>query len=273
MEYDEQAETAYTATIAECVRLTEKIMLLSGRLAESLEVVTSISERAADRMRLDVLNDGLASLQISEVPGRGPVGRIVRKRRARPAAGEIVRRTRGTSETWPTAPAFVYLLLNMDGVLYIGSTVDPRTRMTAHRSKPWTHADLIACETVAEAEALEADLIFQHKPPLNRRDTFERRAPHTDPPVERQARSALMLEEWAEEFVNVWWAVDDAEPLPSAEQVRRTLVGWDRRGVGPSEAIDYIEYTFERAKPGGRYAYLCGIMRNIAAERDPSGVV
>lgn len=71
-----------------------------------------------------------------------------------------------------SGPGYVYQMYDKRGrLLYIGSTISPATRPTAHQDKDWWH--LVAEWTVtvyptrAAAVAAEADLIASMNPPCN----------------------------------------------------------------------------------------------------------
>lgn len=74
---------------------------------------------------------------------------------------------------WPRIGPTVYALRDVDGtIVYIGLTQDFRTRLISHN---YTKRDAIhsweawACDTEAEMRDLEAILIDQHRPRLNKR--------------------------------------------------------------------------------------------------------
>lgn len=174
---DTEAVEGFTSTVNHTLTLCRKIALLQEQAAEAMGVIRGLAPRVDDA----TLEDGYAALKAADAPNRRDLYQeIRRRRRTRPThqPGEVVRRERGSFDKWPIAPAWVYVLLDSDrNVLYIGKTISPKQRLRTHSySVPWQHADLIACASEREALALESDLIYHHQPPLNRRDTFSRKA-------------------------------------------------------------------------------------------------
>jgi hypothetical protein len=96
----------------------------------------------------------------------------------------------GLIGTWPIlhqlTPAkgtpCVYLLLAGDGsCLYVGQTLDARTRLNMHKWQarmPLASWRAFICKSVEEALEVEGDLIYQHQPPYNSKGRAARyRAP------------------------------------------------------------------------------------------------
>ncbi len=98
------------------------------------------------------------------------------------------RRKRFLAEGLPSAPG-VYLFKDSAGkVLYVGTSVDIRTRVRSYFTAAETRTRMtdmvrlaagvtpIVCSTALEAEVRELRLIAEHKPPYNRRSRFPERA-------------------------------------------------------------------------------------------------
>lgn len=65
---------------------------------------------------------------------------------------------------------FVYRLYDTDEqLIYVGSTTNIRTRLGAHKSKGFARYETVECETRDEALTLEAQIIGQERPLLNKR--------------------------------------------------------------------------------------------------------
>jgi hypothetical protein len=168
---DADATQSFSDTMAEAVRIYAKAELLRTRAAECVKVATTIASRGG--VDPDELRSASATLKVLGVPGRRALGLMID---IAPVGRNVWTRKRGSNGRLPVCPAFVYLLRGETGaVIYIGVSENIGSRLSSHGSKPWTHADLIGCQSLPEALALEGDLIFQHQPPLNKADTRRRR--------------------------------------------------------------------------------------------------
>lgn len=169
---DPDVTRSFVATIEEGVRLHAKAVLLDERARACIAVATATAARGG--VDPAEIRRAARSLKPTTIKGRGPIG--VMAREAQQVQGDIWVRVRGSNARLPKAPAFVYLLRDDTGkVIYIGYSENIGTRLGDHKGKPWVTADLIGCDNVRAARALEGDLIFQHKPPLNKADTRRRR--------------------------------------------------------------------------------------------------
>lgn len=173
---DTEAVDGFNATLQHALALWEKAEMLREQAKQAADVARSLVPRVDDA----TLEAGYRALKAADLPGRrGMYEEINRRRRTRSThqPGDIIRRERGSFERWPVADAWVYILLTEDAdVLYVGKTVRPKGRLSAHaRRIPWRYVDLIACKDEAAALALEGDLIYQHRPRWNRQGTQARR--------------------------------------------------------------------------------------------------
>ena len=169
--YDPEQVAAFARTIEHAVSLHEKAEKLRAQCQESLVVASGFVDR--HQVPHDVLCHAARLLRDLEVPGRGPFTTAANTITARP--GQRFVRPRGDVHRWPRSPAWVYLLKQGTTVIYVGATEHLSNRLIGHRDKPWDQIEIIACATRADALALEGDLIFQHRPPLNKADLNRRR--------------------------------------------------------------------------------------------------
>lgn len=166
-----QAKEGFAATVDHVVRMARKRDKLIEAIDEAVAVLVDLSSGT----HRDEIADAYEQLKAANVRGRVAL-RYSGKRQASP--GEVFRRERGEGSVWPTAPAWVYVLWDDDDrICYIGMTAQKKLcdRMQGHRAKPWSYLMMRACESEAEALRLEGDLIFQHRPYLNKVGLVARR--------------------------------------------------------------------------------------------------
>lgn len=164
--HDATRDESLVATVQHAIRLGEQIDRLTRLRRESLAVAAGMAADAS----LAAIREAIDLAREAQLPGRRFLLEAQEKALAREQATVKVR---GSARRWPTKTGpCVYLLYDSGSggdLIYVGYTINLRSRMASHSAKPWERVEWILCETPEEARELEATLIFQHQPRDNRR--------------------------------------------------------------------------------------------------------
>lgn len=171
-----QTTKAVVDTVHHAIALGKKAQLLQQQAQHALEVAASLAGERSQHMDPLVLGALATELRSAKITGRGVFTKIAD---ALPAemtmAGQIGMKVRGNRSRWPGRAELVYWLEDADGaVLYVGKSGHLAGRIQGHKDKPWVTVHWRICVDRSESSTLEADLIYQHQPPLNREGRFTR---------------------------------------------------------------------------------------------------
>lgn len=166
----EDRTVAFVDTVRHALALSSRANLLREQARQSLEVAASLAGDRGQHVDARTLRDVASELRTLNVYGRGAITSIADSYHIRTMAGQTGTRDRsGAGDRWPARADVVYWLEDESGsVIYIGKSKHLSSRVRGHGEKDWAVVHWRICEDRDEASRLEADLIFQHQPPLNR---------------------------------------------------------------------------------------------------------